>query len=165
MKVKYPVSSGQVQNLPDELLALKIARHSPCSACNTCSGLHPPLGVEVVQDETDDLESDDEEPAHSYLDSCACGHSVPDHNALKSDIGQEEFARRSRVAFRLDEVLQVCLLQTFRVRPNVYLAGISISNLRLNLSAYVSLCITYRTPEGYPISPGLTKISLAYACR
>jgi hypothetical protein len=48
----------------------------------------------------DDSESD-------YLEICECGHSAGDHGADQSHIDRDEFARRGRVAVRLDEMLQV----------------------------------------------------------
>lgn len=115
MKVSYPASNPQVK-LDDSQLALKIARHSPCSVCDNCPGLHPPQDVEVVLDEVynesslGDLGqygSDDEDTHAHYLATCACSHGASQHNAEESDIGRAEFARRSRVAIRLDELLQV----------------------------------------------------------
>ena len=38
---------------------------------------------------------------------CGCGHGVTAHGADMSAIGNEEFARRGRVAVRLDELLEV----------------------------------------------------------
>jgi histone acetyltransferase len=53
--------------------------------------------------------SDDEDDVLDLLNICNCGHDVPAHGANISEIGSEEFARRGRVAVRLDELLQVCL--------------------------------------------------------
>ena len=115
MKVAYP-ASHICDKLSSSLLALKIARHSPCTLCVHCPGLHPPPRVAVVLDEHSDsslgtLEQygsdDDEEEVSSYLDTCACGHGVKAHNADEIVLGKSEFARRGRVAIRLDEVLQV----------------------------------------------------------
>ncbi|KAG9316293.1 hypothetical protein JVU11DRAFT_2323 [Chiua virens] len=50
---------------------------------------------------------EDDEPA--YLCTCVCGHEVADHGANESDIGRDEFLRRSRLAVRLDEMLQASL--------------------------------------------------------
>ena len=118
MKLLYP-ASNDIPQLTDAQLTLKIARHSPCSICDSCPGLHPPPAVEVVSDEgrittsfgdLADFASDDE-PA--YLEICECGHSAGDHGADQSKIDREEFARRGRVAVRLDEQLQVCALVRF----------------------------------------------------
>jgi hypothetical protein len=115
MKVAYP-ASHLCDKLSSSLLALKIARHSPCTLCGHCPGLHPPPRVAVVLDEHSDstlgtLEQygsdDDDEEVSSYLDTCACGHGVKAHNADEIALGKSEFARRGRVAIRLDEVLQV----------------------------------------------------------
>lgn len=115
MKLAYP-ASHRLNTLNHSLLSLKIARHSPCLACNNCTGLHPRFGLDIVLDEInneptlgglDQYGSDDDDDTPLYLDSCACGHSVRDHGADESTIGRDEFARRSRVAVRLDELLQV----------------------------------------------------------
>jgi hypothetical protein len=42
-----------------------------------------------------------------YLDVCYCGHGVRSHGADESVLGKQEYARRGRVAVRLDEILQV----------------------------------------------------------
>jgi len=115
MKLSYP-ASHQVSKLNDSLLSLKIARHSPCSTCDSCSGLRPPPGWDVVLDELPsesslgDLEqygSDDDDGPPAYLEFCACGHHMKEHGADESEIGGAEFARRGLVAVRLDELLKV----------------------------------------------------------
>ncbi|KAG5648571.1 hypothetical protein DXG03_003182 [Asterophora parasitica] len=99
--------------------ALKVARHSPCSTCKSCPGLHPPLDVDVVldQQQTNNAsslgnlgdygsdEEDDDDFDLPYLETCACGHDVLQHHADESEVGPAEFARRTRVAIRLDELL------------------------------------------------------------
>ncbi|PIL36145.1 hypothetical protein GSI_01805 [Ganoderma sinense ZZ0214-1] len=106
MKVLYP-ASHDIPSLPDSHLSLKISRHSRCSACSTCLGLHPPPGWRVFSDASDGSDSDDDgEPPSKYLDRCECGHGVLHHGADMSSIGHEEFARRGRVAVRLDELLE-----------------------------------------------------------
>jgi histone acetyltransferase len=123
MKAAYPAANQQ-NRLNDSQLALKIARHSRCSVCNTCVGLRPATNVDVVLDELPtesslgDLGqygSDDEDAAVPYLQTCACGHDVLQHGADESDIGPAEFSRRSRVAIRLDELLQASVLQYYSV--------------------------------------------------
>ncbi|KAH7919737.1 hypothetical protein BV22DRAFT_1183183 [Leucogyrophana mollusca] len=113
MKLSYPPSIDSLP-LSDSALALKIARHSPCSICDSCLGLHPPPDVELVVDEDAQTKSSlgdltqygsDDEDGPAYLENCACGHDVADHGAQLA-IGKEELARRGRVAFRLDELLQ-----------------------------------------------------------
>ncbi len=120
MKVAYP-HSLHFSDFDAPFLSIKIARHSPCSICRDCSGLHPPLKVDVVLDGRSDAglgdlgqygSDDDDEEVSSYLETCACGHSVKEHNADKSKLG-EEFDRRGRVAFRLDELLQVSDITSF----------------------------------------------------
>lgn len=102
MKALYP-TSHHIPSLPDDALALKIARHSPCSICTAefCSGLRPPPMFELVPDSDESYDG-----SESYLSSCSCGHDAEDHGANLSEIGQDEFARRGRVAVRIDELLQ-----------------------------------------------------------
>ena len=101
MRVLYP-AEDDIPSLSEEQLSLKIARHSPCSLCS-CSGLRPPVGVEVSPD--DSLLSDQMELA--YLSECQCGHNVPSHGADVAVLGRPEYQRRGRVAVRIDELLQV----------------------------------------------------------
>ncbi|KAH9892539.1 hypothetical protein C8Q73DRAFT_698473 [Cubamyces lactineus] len=107
MKVLYPTSHN-IPSLPDSHLALKIARHSRCSICPTCPGLHPPPGWRVYGDVADgnDSDDDDEPPPTSFLNRCQCGHGVDAHGADVSVIGHDEFIRRGRVAVRIDELLE-----------------------------------------------------------
>jgi hypothetical protein len=109
VKVAYPVSNDRDQ-LSSSLLALKIARHSPCTLCS-CTGLHPSPGITVVSDDTDvydeaDDDDDDSSP-QSYLESCECGHDVRAHNANEKQLDRGEWIRRSNVGIRIDEILQV----------------------------------------------------------
>jgi histone acetyltransferase len=115
MKLAYPASHDQ-DTLTDSLLALKIARHSSCDSCTTCSGLHPDPAWEIVLDdlsaepslvELDQYGSDDEDGQPSYLENCACGHDMYAHGANQPQLGRDEFLRRGRAAIRLDELLQV----------------------------------------------------------
>ena len=117
MKLLYP-ASDEIPRLSSSQLALKIARHSPCSACDSCTGLRPPPDVEVVLDETktesslgnlEQYGSDDDDMVTDYMDTCACGHGVQEHGADVSETGTGEFKRRGRVAVRLDELLHVNL--------------------------------------------------------
>ncbi|KAG8213622.1 hypothetical protein J3R82DRAFT_10307 [Butyriboletus roseoflavus] len=116
MRLTYPPVIES--SFTDAALAFKIARHMPCSACETCFGLRPPPDIEVVQGDEDSRKSslgaldqygsdEDDEPA--YLCTCVCGHEVGDHGADESVIGREEFSRRGRLAIRLDEMLQASL--------------------------------------------------------
>lgn len=57
--------------------------------------------------------SDDDDITSSYIDTCACGHDAKQHNADEIELGTSEFNRRSRVAIRLDELLQVSCVNTF----------------------------------------------------
>jgi histone acetyltransferase len=115
MKYLYPASHEQ-DGRTDQLLALKIARHSSCTSCESCTGLHPDPSWEIVLDdlsaepslvELDQYGSDDEDGQPSYLKSCACGHDMYDHGANQPQLGRDEFLRRGRAAIRLDELLQV----------------------------------------------------------
>ncbi|KAJ6587080.1 hypothetical protein DFH09DRAFT_1142523 [Mycena vulgaris] len=114
MKFTYPASHEQ-DALNDQLLALKIARHSSCTACEACSGLHTDPSWEIVLDdlsaepslvELDQYGSDDEDGHPTYLTACVCGHDMYHHGADQSQLGRDEFLRRGRVAIRLDELLQ-----------------------------------------------------------
>lgn len=118
MKYAYP-AANQLSKLTHPLLSIKVARHSPCASCDACTGLRPPPGVEVIFDDfanqtsIGDLGqygSDDDDASAPYLDTCACSHTVNEHGADELEVGPEEFARRSRVAIRLDELLQVSVL-------------------------------------------------------
>lgn len=109
MKALYP-NSDDPNKLSESALALKIARHSPCSICTAdiCPGLRPPPIVQLVLDSVEDYDG-----SESYLSSCSCGHDAIDHGADLSEIDQNEFARRGRVAIRIDELLKVCLPLSF----------------------------------------------------
>ncbi|KAL4250023.1 Histone acetyltransferase GCN5 [Abortiporus biennis] len=117
MKVIYP-SSNDIPSIPDNALALKIARHSSCTACppGACRGMRPPPGFRLITDAEAAMElelaalteygfEEDEVPAQ-YLEVCSCGHGLVEHEANESILGSEEYARRGRVAVRLDELLQ-----------------------------------------------------------
>lgn len=119
MKAAYP-ASDQLSQLNGTQRALKIARHSPCALCDgSCLALHPPVDVDVVLDQQFTNESslgdlgqygsdaDDDDPDLPYLETCACGHEVRNHNADEFELEPAEFARRTRVAIRLDELLHV----------------------------------------------------------
>ncbi|KAI0684806.1 hypothetical protein BC835DRAFT_1292092 [Cytidiella melzeri] len=102
MKALYP-TSHEVPKLSESALALKIARHSPCSICTAeiCPGIRLPPVVQLVLDSDEGYDG-----TQSYLSSCGCGHDAIDHGADRSEIGSAEFSRRGRVAVRLDELLQ-----------------------------------------------------------
>lgn len=103
--VLYP-SSHVIDQLSDDALALKIARHSRCSACPDCAGLAPKGGVTVLPDSQWDVKVSG---PTSYLAVCRCGHSIGEHAAAE-DVPREEFRRRGRVAIRLDELLAVSII-------------------------------------------------------
>ncbi|KAF9452712.1 hypothetical protein P691DRAFT_609451, partial [Macrolepiota fuliginosa MF-IS2] len=113
MKRAYP-ASNLLDSLDNIQRSLKIARHSACTSCNSCKGLHPPLGIDVVLDNSpydpllglDQYSSDDDEGTPPYLEFCDCGHDIIYHGANEAEIGKAEFVRRVRVAIRIDELLQ-----------------------------------------------------------
>ncbi|KAJ3724689.1 hypothetical protein C8R42DRAFT_576638 [Lentinula raphanica] len=118
MKYAYPASSS-LDSLTPQQIALKIARHCPCTVCGNCKGLHPSIGVHVVLDDGSgestslgvlgQYGSDDEEEKPfipPYLDICACGHGVAEHGADELQIGTEEYRRRASYAIRIDENMQ-----------------------------------------------------------
>jgi histone acetyltransferase len=114
MKLLYP-ASHEIPDLSDAQLTIKIARHSPCSICDDCNGLHPAPDMNVVSDgkgidfSLESLEHHGSEDEVPYFDTCECGHIARDHGADVSSVGSEEFARKGRVAVRLDELLQVSI--------------------------------------------------------
>ena len=126
MKALYPAPANP-QPLPDHALALRIARYSPCQSCD-CRGARPPAGCEVMLDSdfeedlmllglTEDV-FDDGELNATYIEICDCGHSVRNHNADPSVLGQDEFLRRHRVADRMDELRKVCICRIFIMCPD-----------------------------------------------
>lgn len=123
-KVLYP-ASNDLLNHPDAA-SIKISRNCHCVVCENCSGLRPGPNVKLVRDDDsseretaliNDLVgygSDDEDGASgsgdgelSYISACRCGHGVKEHGADESVLGEEEFARRSALAVRIDEHLEV----------------------------------------------------------
>lgn len=117
-KLLYP-AAHDLAALSDAHIALKIARHTRCNACQICSGLHPSLEDTVVLDNSTDndvamfdltgygSEDDEGSGATEYMSHCACGHGVREHSSSASELGENEYMRRARVAIRLDELLQV----------------------------------------------------------
>ncbi|KAN0129293.1 hypothetical protein V8E53_012992 [Lactarius tabidus] len=114
MRVLYPASNTP-DALSDDLVALKIARHTPCLLCLECSGLHPASDVELVRDgqhpessltDLDQYGSDDEENGVTYLSQCACGHGPQLHGA-EEELDKEEYMRRANLALRIEQHLEV----------------------------------------------------------
>lgn len=117
MKVFYPASNS-LDALSDNLIALKIARHTPCELCDTCTGLHPGRNVHVLRDgqppenSLTDLAqygSDEEESGTTYLRLCGCGHSPQQHGANAAELGEVEYTRRANLALHIDQHLEVRL--------------------------------------------------------
>ncbi|KAH8995684.1 hypothetical protein EDB92DRAFT_1845494 [Lactarius akahatsu] len=115
MRVLYP-ASNTLDALSDDLIALKIARHIPCSPCTRCSGLHPGSNIQLVRDShpsenslTDLVQygSDEEDNDATYLSRCGCGHSPQQHGADEAELGREEYTRRANLALRIDQHLEV----------------------------------------------------------
>ncbi|KAF9263301.1 hypothetical protein L218DRAFT_927786 [Marasmius fiardii PR-910] len=157
MKYLYPTSYN-FSTLTKAQLSLKIARHSPCSVCSTCKGLHPTPDTEIVLDDGSNppllgdlgqYGSDDDEPT-SYIGTCSCGHTAAEHGANEHEIGPEEFRRRSQVAVRLDELLQeVNKLLDFEYSDE------DIANLRQRMELPVSFVAPTFPTQGVN-SPGKT---------
>ncbi len=116
MRALYP-ASDTFDALSDGLVALKIARHTPCELCNDCPGLHPGPHVHVHRDghppdsltDLTQYGSDEEDNGIAYLRLCGCGHSPQQHGANAVELGEEEYTRRANLALRLDQHLEVRL--------------------------------------------------------
>lgn len=113
----YPASNS-LGALSNDLVALKIARHTPCELCDDCPGFHPASHVHVLRDGqppenslTDLAEygSDDEDSGIAYLRLCGCGHTPQQHGANAAELSEEEFTRRANLALRIDHHLEVRL--------------------------------------------------------
>ena len=71
---------------------------------NTCDGYKPPKDFRIVlTDNYNDI---------NFNQLCLCGQPLDQHNIINDDDDddQVEFNRLSKVAFRIDELLNVCLL-------------------------------------------------------
>ena len=117
MRVLYP-ASNTLDALSDDLIALKIARHTPCSLCMRCSGLHPASNIQLARDghppensltDLDQYGSDEEDDGVTYLSRCACGHSPQQHGADEEELDKEEYKRRANLALRIEHHLEVRL--------------------------------------------------------
>ena len=120
MSALYPTGID-IKTLSRNAIALKIARHSRCSECESCTGLRPPPDVLVALDSSESNQesslgdltqygSDDDDKDSRYIDVCVCGHDTKSHGADEDRIGKDEYTRRARVAIRLDELLSVRLI-------------------------------------------------------
>ncbi|KAL0579158.1 histone acetyltransferase [Marasmius crinis-equi] len=161
MKYSYP-KSHDLQTLTRAQLCLKIARHSPCSVCTTCKGLHPAPNVQVVLDDSQEppLLGDlgqygsDDDDLPTYLDSCGCGHGVLEHGANEHEIGPEEFRRRST------ETQEARLLQDVNKLLDFEYSDADIASLRKRMTLSFSAMgpptndIPHDTPsKSPPLSP------------
>ncbi len=117
MRALYP-ASNTLDALSDDLVALKIARHTPCSLCTRCSGLYPGSDIHPVRDDhppenslTDLVQygSDEEDNGITYLSRCGCSHSPQQHGADEAELDKEEYTRRANLALRIDQHLEVRL--------------------------------------------------------
>jgi histone acetyltransferase len=117
MRALYP-ASNTFDALSDDLITLKIARHTPCGLCEDCPGLQPGPHVHVLRDgqppenSLTDLAqygSDEEDNGIGYLRLCGCGHSTQQHGANVAELGEEEYTRRANIALRIDQHLEVRL--------------------------------------------------------
>jgi hypothetical protein len=117
MRALYP-ASNTFDALSDDLINLKIARHTPCELCDDCPSLHPGPHVHVLRDgqppenSLTDLAqygSDEEDSGIGYLRLCGCGHSPQQHGANAAELGEGEYTRRANLALRIEQHLEVRL--------------------------------------------------------
>ncbi|KAG8906716.1 histone acetyltransferase [Tulasnella sp. 403] len=106
----YPAVSENIDALSTSARAIKVARHSSCSAC-VCRGLHPPESIPVVLDDSEDYqdaigqaEQADIPTDDGFWMICTCGHGWDEHGA-GTDVSVAEMRRRTKVAMRIDELL------------------------------------------------------------
>ncbi|KAG2055785.1 hypothetical protein BDR06DRAFT_953620 [Suillus hirtellus] len=167
MRLSYPCLSEANHN--DLALALRIARHSSCAACDSCPGLRPPASVEVVLDDDIHQKSllgdltqygSDEEDGPAYLETCICGHDVADHGSQLAALGREEFSRRARLAIRIDELLQEADRQL-----DFNYTDEDIDSLRQQMKTSISMVsvaspsIPQSSPVDQPMSPDSSVLS------
>jgi hypothetical protein len=115
MRGLYP-ASNYLDTLSDDLIALKIARHTPCELCDDCPGLHPSSHAHILRDgqppensltNLAQYDSDEEDNEIVYIRLCSCGHTPQQHGANGAELGKEEFTRRANLALRIDHHLEV----------------------------------------------------------
>jgi len=106
----YPAATTDINDLSQAARCAKVARHSRCSACH-CSGLQPPDPWQIVIDDSEDaqdaieLAEQSEAPTdEGFWMCCICGHGWDEHGA-GMDVPTREMERRTRVAMRIDELL------------------------------------------------------------
>src|SRR5712672_1052823 len=116
MRALFPYTT-LFRSLSDDLIALKIARHTPCDLCDDCPGLHPGSHVHIIRDgqppensltDLDQYGSDEEDNGIAYLRLCGCGHSTKQHGANAAELG-EEYTRRANQALHIDQHFEVRL--------------------------------------------------------
>ncbi|KAG8987280.1 histone acetyltransferase [Tulasnella sp. JGI-2019a] len=107
----YPTITEDINLLSNPARAIKVARHTHCSACN-CQGLHPPAHIPVILDDSEDLpealEQADQAEAptdEGFWMICECGHGWDEHGA-GMDVSMTEMVRRTQIAMRIDEILE-----------------------------------------------------------
>src|ERR1700744_801282 len=100
----YPSSAAEdVDSITYAAQCAKIARHSQCSSCDQCKGMHPPEGWVAITDDSEDAaavlsraqgeDGGDWMSEEGYLKMCACGHELMDHG-VASEMDGEDFQRR-----------------------------------------------------------------------
>ncbi|KAG8890427.1 histone acetyltransferase [Tulasnella sp. 332] len=106
----YPAPTADISTLSNPARSIKVARHTHCSAC-TCQGLHPPDHIPVILDDSEDYQEALEQADQAEVPTdegfwmlCECGHGWDEHGA-GMDVPSIEMTRRTRVAMRIDELL------------------------------------------------------------
>ncbi|KAG9031779.1 histone acetyltransferase [Tulasnella sp. JGI-2019a] len=106
----YPAPTGDISLLSTPARSVKVARHTHCTSCN-CPGLHPPDHIPIILDDSEDLQEalEQADQAEAPTDEgfwmlCDCGHGWDEHGA-GIDVPAIEMVRRTKVAIRIDEML------------------------------------------------------------
>jgi len=140
MRALYPASNN-LGVLSDDLITLKIARHTPCELCDDCLGLHPTSHAHILRDgqppensltNLAQYGSDEEDNGIAYIRLCGCGHTPQQHGANGAELGEEEFTRRANLAFRIDHHLEVRFPFWYHhwIRPSTIIARCGVSTVR-----------------------------------
>ena len=144
MRALYPASNN-LDALSDHLIALKIARHTPCELCDDCPCLHPASHAHIVRDgqppensltNLAQYGSDEEDNGITYIRLCGCGHTPQQHGANGAELGEEEFTRRANLALRIDHHLEVRFPFWYHrwIRPSTIIARCGVSTVRRTVS-------------------------------